>query len=256
METSVITHYRRSARLLAGEVVGTVEPCPPATEESRAPVTNFLLAGVLAMLLVGVASGAWAAPIPGLFNTGTDAAGNALVGGNGVADPHYTVLSSDIPGVTTGVSAVTYFVPSAYAPEDTDSRWISHSSTGSPGSGSTVFRLSFDLTGLDPETAVINGVFAADNAALIFLNGTSTGLTVPQFNFLVPFSITDGFVAGVNTLDFRVTDEFPPMAFRVDDLVGTADLLDGGPAPVPAPASLALLGLGAAALGLRRRAAA
>jgi hypothetical protein len=160
------------------------------------------------------------------------------------------VLSTNILGVVTGVSAVTYTHPN-YAPNDSDSRWISHSSTGSPGNGSTFFRLTFDLTGLDPDTAVISGAFAADNAALIRLNGASTGVAVTQFATLIPFSLTHGFVAGVNTLDFRVDDGGPPLAFRVDNLIGTADVV-GGPAPVPAPGTLAMFGLAATATCLRR----
>jgi hypothetical protein len=223
MDTGITTHHGRRARLLAAAV---------------------------AMLLMGAASGARGAPIAGLFNTGTDAAGNALAGGNGIADPHYTVLSSTIPGVATGVSAATYFNV-AYLPDDPNSRWISHTATGFPGSGVTFFRLSFDLTGLDPDTAAINGAWAMDNLGEIYLNGMPTGIiSLSGFSFLVPFSITDGFVAGVNTLDFGVFDQDPPLALRVDNLAGTADVLG-----VPAPASLALLGLAAAALGLRRRAA-
>jgi hypothetical protein len=61
METRVITAYRRSARLLAGEVVGSIEPCPPATEPDGMPTVNFLLAAAIALLFIGVASSAWAA---------------------------------------------------------------------------------------------------------------------------------------------------------------------------------------------------
>jgi hypothetical protein len=250
MEFKVINRYRHCASPLAGEV-GSVEPPPSDAAIVRSQAASLLFSIIVAGLLLGAASGAWAASIPGLFNTGTDASGNALVGGNGVADPHYSVLSSTIGGVATGVSAVTYFVPGAYLPEDANSRWISHSSTGTPGGGSTVFRLTFDLTGLDPDTAVIDGAFAADNEALIFLNGAPTSFAVTQFNFLVPFSITDGFVTGVNTLDFRVTDQGPPLGFRVDNLIGSADLA-GGSTPVPAPGSLAMFGLAAAATCLRR----
>ena len=42
--------------------------------------------------------------IAGLFDTGVDDSGNALVGGNGVIDPHYQVFSSNIGGVVTGVA--------------------------------------------------------------------------------------------------------------------------------------------------------
>ncbi len=183
--------------------------------------------------------------IAGLFDTGVDESGNALVGGDGVVDPHYTVFSSDLGGVVTGINAVTYF-NGAYVPNSSTSRWVSHSSNGSPGNGTTTFRLTFDLTGLDASTAQISGFNAVDNAGVIKLNEQATGVTMNgSFNVLVPFAITSGFVAGINTLDFVVTDFGPPLALRIVGLQGTAQL-----ASVPVPASLlmlapALLGLGA-----------
>ena len=218
--------------------------------------SRFSLAVVFASLtftLATPASASVAIPvntvaIGGLFNTGVDDSGTALVGGDGVTDTHYTVFSSDL-AVTTGVNAVTYTHPS-YVGNSATSRWISHSSNGSPGNGTTVFRLTFDLTGLDPATAVISGLNAVDNAGLIVLNNQATGIALNgSFNQLVAFSITTGFVAGINTLDFAVTDFGPPLALRIADLHGTAQL-----AAVPLPASVlmfapALLGLGA----LRRK---
>jgi hypothetical protein len=208
-----------------------------------------------ALLLATAASAAAAAPIPGLFNTGTDASNVALPGGNGVTDPHYSVLSSTIGGVATGVQAVTYY-NGAYFPNDANSRWISHSSNGNPGSGTTTFRLSFDLTGLNPATAQITGRWGVDNLGVIFLNGVNTGVSLPVFttaNFtsLASFAINTGFVSGINTLDFAIQDLGQPLAFRVDDLAGTAD--PRVPGPVPAPAALALFGLGLAGIALRRR---
>ena len=201
-------------------------------------------------LLATVSTAAAAAPIPGLFNTGTDASNVALVGGNGLTDPHYSVLSSTIAGVVTGVQAVTY-LNAAYVPNDANSRWISHSSNGSPGNGTTTFRLSFDLTGLDPSTAEITGTWGADNAGAILLNGVNTGIPTVGFSTLANFTISTGFVAGLNTLDFAVTDFGAPLALRVDNLAGTADpdVVD----PVPAPAALALFGLGLVGIALRRR---
>jgi len=187
--------------------------------------------------------------ISGLFNTGVDADGNALAGNDGVVDSHYTVFSSTIPGVVTGVNAVTYKHPS-YVANDANSRWVSHSSSGFPGSGTTTFRTIFDLTGLDASTATINGFNAVDNAGTIILNGVATGISLNgSFGTLAAFSITSGFIAGLNTLDFVVDDFGPPLALRIAGLTGTAQL-----AAVPLPASVlmlapALLGLGA----LRRK---
>ncbi|RMF10558.1 MAG: PEP-CTERM sorting domain-containing protein [Alphaproteobacteria bacterium] len=211
--------------------------------------TAFVTAAAATVLMAGAAH---AVAIPGLFNTGVDAGGVALVGGNGVADPHYTVFSSDL-AVPTGVSAVTYFNP-AYAAEDADSRWISHSSNGSPGNGTTTFRLTFSLAGdLDPSTAVITGLWGADNSGAIFLNGVDTGESRFGFNALAPFTINSGFVTGLNTLDFVITDFGPPLAFRVDNISGTVDRLVEPPQPVPAPGALGLLAIGLAGLAMRRR---
>lgn len=206
-----------------------------------------------ALLLATVSTAAAAATIPGLFNTGTDASNVALVGGNGVTDPHYSVLSSTIAGVTTGVQAVTY-LNGAYLANDANSRWISHSSNGAPGNGTTTFRLTFDLTGLNPATAAITGSWGVDNNGLILLNGVSTGIartggTATNFQTLANFSISSGFISGLNTLDFAVTDLGQPLALRVDNLAGTADVIT----PTPAPAALALLGLGLAGIALRRK---
>jgi len=83
MDSSVVTRYRRTARLLAGEVVGGIEPCPPGSDDPRSPVAAFVFCAAIAAFLVGAASGAWTAPIPGLFHT--------------VADPHGTMPSLSVP---------------------------------------------------------------------------------------------------------------------------------------------------------------
>ncbi|GAO38607.1 hypothetical protein SCH01S_16_01260 [Sphingomonas changbaiensis NBRC 104936] len=197
---------------------------------------------------VAVASPASAATIPGLFNTGTDANNVALVGGNGVVDPHYSIFSSTSPGFA-GHQAVTF--QCCYVANDANSRWVSLSADGSPGSNVTFYRLSFSLAGLDPTTAVITGSGGTDNAGRIFLNGVDTGINIDGFGSLVPFMLNSGFVAGTNTLDFRVSDFGPPTAFRVDDLAGTANA--AGAVPEPATWAMLLAGFGAIAGAARVR---
>lgn len=204
---------------------------------------RLVLLSLAAVLATAPAHGA---AIQGLFNTGTDNNNVALVGGNGTVDPHYSILSSTSPGFA-GQQAVTF--QCCYVADDADSRWISLSGNGNPGSNETFYRLSFTLTGLNPATASISGRGGSDNAGRIFLNGVDTGINIDGFQSLVPFTISSGFVAGVNNLDFRVQDFGAPTAFRIDDLRGTADAVNA----VPEPANWTLLIAGFGLLGAAGR---
>lgn len=97
-----------------------------------------------------------------------------------------------------------------------------------------MFRLTIDVSGLDPSSVTIGGAWGVDNDGTITLNGqapTGTGTfsltraNLDNFNVLHPFSITGGFVAGVNTLDLQVTNADGPAALNVTDLTlnGTPD---------------------------------
>lgn len=194
-----------------------------------------------AALAAGSAPGATA--IPGLFNTGVDSNNVALVGGDGVIDPHYRIAFSTFPGAA-GRQAVTLFRPS-YAAEDADSRWISYAASGHTASTVTLYRLTFDLTGFDHTTAQISGHWGADNAAALILNGSFTGRSVNNvFASLAEFTLTSGFRPGLNHLEFQVADAAPPTAFRLDNLFGTAVSTLPPPPPlagIPEPASWALM---------------
>jgi hypothetical protein len=102
---------------------------------------------------------------------------------------------------------------------------------GSP-SGTYTFRTTFDLTGFIPSSATVTGQWAADIAGLaIQINEQSIAAAGTGSGTFHPFSITNGFIAGLNTLDFVVTNApYDAAALRVDQLSGTAtETSDGTP---------------------------
>lgn len=105
--------------------------------------------------------------------------------------------------------------------------WIADVTSGSHGGVGNwtffVFRQTFDLTGFDPATAKLTIRWAADDSGEIFalrgswipaytLNGgpfnyypgSSPLNRIPTYGYSPWFTITTGFVSGVNTIDFYV----------------------------------------------------
>jgi hypothetical protein len=74
----------------------------------------------------------------------------------------------------------------------------------------------------------------------VLINGLSTGnaVPVPGYESFHDFSISGGFVPGVNTLDFLVLNGAGPTGLRVE-MIGTA---------VPEPGGLMLFGVAAGGL--------
>jgi len=213
---------------------------------------NYLQSGIslaasLALATVGVGS-AEAASISGLFTTGVDSNGDSLSLGS--PDPHYVV-------VETNSNAVTLLsLPGSYLPNNSSSLWIWENSDGQPVNTTRTFRTTFDLSGLAPNTAIINGQWAADNFLDdVLINGVSIG-AIPNdpsgINFVAatPFTINSGFLPGLNTLDFVVRDVGSVSGFRIVALSGTVQPSQ----PIPEP--LTLLGAGVAVAfgaGFKRR---
>jgi hypothetical protein len=200
---------------------------------------------LLGLAVLNPAGQATAVPITTLFSTGVDSTGTPLPGG--AVDPHYTVTPGVGPFVIGSPDAVGWIGNTA------SSAWISASPSTLAGGGPFTYHTTFDLTGLDPSTAVIKGRMAADNEGRILLNGMlvfagSPPHTAPWDSFDA-FTISSGFVAGINSLDIVVPNDNAP---------GPADgptglQLDISGTAAPAPGSVLLLGLGLAGLGFARR---
>ncbi len=168
-------------------------------------------------------------PIPGLYNTGVD--DDQLPLPDFEPEGHYimTVFPDGAvePAAALGGPAGSWVLNSG------SSRWIGPDNTpaGDAPEGDYEYEIEFDLTGLDPASAVIMGLWSADNTGTdILLNGTPTDN--PQggsFPVLSPFEISaaagDTFLPGVNRLTFLVNNapaSDNPTGLRVEGLVAFA----------------------------------
>lgn len=211
---------------------------------SRAkPQSTFrLLGGALLGLLLGAAV-APAALIPGLYPTGVDNAGGLL--SSNTVDPHYTLVASadaGYPGPEAYTLSPGWPVPPWLA-EGPNSRWIAPRPEQNIGNaqGNYTYRTTFDLTGYDPAKAAIQGRWAVDNGGVdIVLNGVSLGIANTWgFTAFTNLTITSGFVAGINTLEFIVSnapDTPNPTALRVE-MLGTIEVEGEPPSVVLQPVS-------------------
>lgn len=148
--------------------------------------------------------------IPHLINTGAGLA-------DGQIDYNYSF--TNLTGTATGFSgyaktAVGYGWPIdswTWITDNSSSDWLipTENRLGSYAdnyvNGDYKYSLQFDLTGYDPNTASFSGRFSADNSAVIKLNGIIIG-TAPDYFRFYNFSANHGFISGINTLDFIVTN--------------------------------------------------
>jgi hypothetical protein len=201
---------------------------------------NSLLARfvVLAALTTALNSKAVTISVPGLYNTGVN--GSGIVLPHQSLEQHYSV---------SGASSIAYVVPPVYEPNlgwawlpaPAGSAWIGPNSTTNTASPDPVgiyhYTIQFNLTGYNPAAVRVSGSWMTDNTGEMFLNGVSTGLTTDpeSYKHLTSFNLNSGFVTGMNTLEFRVLNEFVgpnPSGLCVAGLTATL---------VPEPSSLALM---------------
>jgi hypothetical protein len=207
----------------------------------------FLLLTVAIVLGAGAAH---AVPVPGLFNTGVDDNGALL--GAGVADAHYQLIVSADPNYPgPGAVVASPIATNYWLANSASSQWIAPAMAQGYPSGGTAhpgglytYRLSFDLTGFDLATVLVSWGCAMDNNGTIKLNGALLGGSVGGYNPLNTFSISSGFVAGLNHLDFQVTNFAAgganPTGLRVQGLNGNGTM-STTPVPPSAAGAQALL---------------
>jgi hypothetical protein len=188
---------------------------------------------------------AHAASITGLVNTGTFA--------SGAQDTNYSLNGTGFGYVTKD----NVWPIGPWIANTTTSKWITPlanqgASFDPVTKGTYTWSLSFNLAGFDASTASFSGKFAADNSAVVLLNGHSIG-SANGFTSFSNFSAASGFNSGLNTLDFVVTNDGQrtgnPTGLRVEFTASNVT-------PVPEPETYAMLlaGLGLMGVISRRRA--
>jgi hypothetical protein len=163
-----------------------------------------------------------------IYNTGVDASGVRLP--DGTFDPHWVGLTPIVDTISATPAA------------DTISAWIRPSNNLGPGS--YTYETNFTMPAAGPIT--IDGQWAAYAVGLdMRINGVSGGNSIPDPGYTAwhPFSISGIAVAGNNTFDVIVAEDFGNATTGVRVEISSV---------VPEPAAPLLLALGAAVLSRRR----
>jgi hypothetical protein len=158
-------------------------------------------------LTVASISAAHADAINGLYNTG--------LGASGSQDIHYTLAAaSSDTSISNTAPYITYAstaqVGNQWLDNDLISKWITPTAIQSQtfdasANGSYTYTLTFDLTGYNAASALFTGRLASDNGVSVLLNSNSIGSSV-GYGSWSSFSANSGFAAGLNTLEFVVTN--------------------------------------------------
>jgi hypothetical protein len=160
-----------------------------------------------------------------VFGTGVDDTGALMP--NGSTDLHYILAQSADPAFQgpDAIVANDAGFPIGTGPwvaSGPTSKWIAPQADQSVAGnepGDYTYQTFPDLTGYDVKLVTIVGKWAVDNIGVdILVNGASTGITSPGFGAFTPFTITNGLIAGPNTIDFKINNGSPtgPTALRVD----------------------------------------
>jgi hypothetical protein len=205
---------------------------------------RILIAGAIALAAI---TSSHAATITGLKNTGEGASGSG--------DSNYKLsAASTDTSISSTVPVITYDSQWPIGPwlsNSSTSKWITPTGSQSQtfdawSAGTYTYSLSFDLTGYNAASASFVGRLAADNAVTVKLNSNVIS-SAAGFTDWTSFSANSGFVSGVNTLDFVVTNwaqnSGNPTGLRVE--FASSNIA----AAVPEPETYAMLLAGLVMLG-------
>jgi hypothetical protein len=173
----------------------------------------------------------------GNFNTGVGDDAAPLAGG--AIDPHFTLTVN--PDSATTTAFVETNLPGAWTTASTTAKWVGpRADTSGAAGGNYVYRTQIDLTGFTLSSVQITGGWATDNGGTaIKVNDVvvpgMTNTVGATYATLVPFTInlanTPGLIAGVNNIDFYVTNETSGFAGLLVDNLKVIGTIPAGTAP-------------------------
>lgn len=161
--------------------------------------------------------------VPGIYGTGLN--NDGTLAADSSIDLHW-ILGSSSDLTNAGPDA--FVINQAASPvgpwlaAGPGSKWIAPQPNQNAGSaeGNYTYQTFFDLSGVDLCTFRLAGQIAVDNTLVdIVVNGVSQGVSGGGFTSFLPFTVTNGFVAGPNTVDFVINNAptgANPTAVRVD----------------------------------------
>lgn len=158
-------------------------------------------------------------PIP-IANTGVDANGSVRPNGT-IGDLNFTLVSvpSGSTNIRIGTSAGGFPIPPWFG-DTNKSAWLlpNNNSQGDSSAGDFTYQTTLDLSRYDPKSIIITGFAAVDNSIdTIVVNGVNNAVSITDFTAFYPFTLSNGFIKGINTIQIRVNNLFTgPTGLRVE----------------------------------------
>ncbi len=161
-----------------------------------------------------------------LFNTGVDNTGKTIT--LLTPDSHYGVTYGSVSQAPLAVTAFPGWMPNTSA-----SQWITPFANSKGPAGEYTYRTVFPLDKCDPNSAVIEGRWMADNSGKILFNSVEvpgSAITSPGFSSWHSFTINSNF-GSLNTIEFKVKNDGSATGLRVEFIRAFAKCCDCVKAP-------------------------